>query len=221
MAERMGVAILSITHFSKSGVGTAKKAIDSFIGSIGFVAAPRAAFAVVGDPDDKDRRLFLHVKNNLAERPQGLAFRLEPSVVGEGVVTSRVKWEREPVSITADEVLAVDAASKNSALAIEEAKAFLQELLADGSVPSKTVASEAEEAGVSVASLRRAKDKLGIKAYKDGMKGGWFCALPKALNTNEHAHLKDVSAFGSDDHLRAPMPHTALPRDVEMPEDRG
>ena len=36
------------------------------------------------------------------------------------------------------------------------------------------------------------------------MKGGWFCALPKALNTIEDAHLKDVSTFGTDEHLRGP-----------------
>ena len=77
MAERTRVAVCSVTHFSKPNGGTGTKALHKFIGSIAFVAAARAAFAVLEDPDDKGRRLFLHAKNNLAEAPQGLAFRLE------------------------------------------------------------------------------------------------------------------------------------------------
>jgi hypothetical protein len=69
-------------------------------------------------------------------------------------------------------------------------------------VPSKQVDAEAQEAGVARATLRRAKASLGIKSYKDGLKGGWFCALPKALKNIEDAHLKDVSTFGTDEHLR-------------------
>ena len=51
MAERLKVAILSITHFSKSGSGNTSKALHRFIGSIAFVGAPRAAFAVIEDAD--------------------------------------------------------------------------------------------------------------------------------------------------------------------------
>jgi putative DNA primase/helicase len=64
MAERTRVAVWTVTHFSKPNGGTATKAHHKFIGSIAFVAAARAAFAVLEDPDDKDRRLFLHAKNS-------------------------------------------------------------------------------------------------------------------------------------------------------------
>jgi putative DNA primase/helicase len=199
MAERTRVAVCSVTHFSKPNAGKATKALHKFIGSIAFVAAARAAFAVLEDPNDKDRRLFLHAKNNLAEPPQGLAFRLEQVIVGKGIVTSRVDWEPDPITSTADEALAADGKSN---LALVEAEDFLEALLADGPVPSKQVEEEAEEAGIAKATLRRAKANLGIKPYKDGMRGGWFCALPNALNPTEDAHLKDVSTFGTDEHLR-------------------
>src|SRR5437870_4429226 len=65
MAERLKVAILSITHFSKVGAGNNSKALHRFIGSIAFVGAPRAAFAVIEDADNEDRILFLHAKNNM------------------------------------------------------------------------------------------------------------------------------------------------------------
>ena len=66
MAERTRVAVLSVTHFSKAGAANTTKALHRFIGSIAFVGAPRMAFAVIEDADDRDRRLMLHAKNNLA-----------------------------------------------------------------------------------------------------------------------------------------------------------
>jgi len=72
MAERTGVAVLSVTHFNKPGGGnTSSKALHRFIGSIAFTAAARMAFAVMEDQDDANRRLVLHVKNNLAAPPKG------------------------------------------------------------------------------------------------------------------------------------------------------
>jgi hypothetical protein len=50
MAERMRVAVLSITHFSKGGSNSTTKALHRFLGSIGFVGSPRAAFATFEDP---------------------------------------------------------------------------------------------------------------------------------------------------------------------------
>ena len=90
MAERMRIAVLSITHFSKTGAASTTKALHRFIGSIAFVGAPRAAFAVIEDSSDTERRLLLHAKNNLAAPPQGLAFRLKHTMVGDlGIVASR------------------------------------------------------------------------------------------------------------------------------------
>jgi hypothetical protein len=106
MAERLKVAILSITHFSKSG-GNTGKALHRFIGSIAFVGAPRAAFAVIEDVDHEDRILFLHAKNNMAPKAQGLAYRLFQTIVGdgEGIVASYVVWDGNPVTMSANEAL--------------------------------------------------------------------------------------------------------------------
>src|SRR5262249_1076492 len=136
MAERTRVAILSITHFSKAGSSGTAKALHRFIGSVAFIGAPRAAFAVIDDAEHDGRRLFLHAKNNLARPPQGLAFRLEQCLVGDGIVASRIVWDAEPVAMTANEALAADVASAESGTAKAEAMEFLEAALAEGSVPA-------------------------------------------------------------------------------------
>jgi putative DNA primase/helicase len=135
MAERTRVAIVSITHFSKGGANTNAKALHRFIGSIAFTGAPRAAFAVIEDAEHDGRRLFLHAKNNLAPAQQGLAFRLEQCLVDEGIVASRITWDAEPVTITANEALAADAAGPEGRTGKAEGIEFLQAALADGPVP--------------------------------------------------------------------------------------
>jgi putative DNA primase/helicase len=54
MAERRHIAIVGATHFSK---GAGQRAVNSFIGSVAFIAAARAAFAVMKDSDDETRCL--------------------------------------------------------------------------------------------------------------------------------------------------------------------
>lgn len=59
--------------------------------------------------------------------------------------------------------------------AVGDAGEFLEELLADGPVPSKQVYEEGEKAGFSKSSLRRAKKALDIQPYKDGV---WYWKMP-------------------------------------------
>jgi putative DNA primase/helicase len=208
MADRTRVAILSITHFSKAGANSTTKALHRFIGSIAFTGAPRAAFAVIEDADQEGRLLLLHAKNNLAKAPQGLAYRIEQCLVGGGIVASRILWDTEPIAITANEALAADAAGAGRS-ARDEAAEWLQELLAKGPMAARDVQAQTEAAGLSWATVRRAKDRLGIKPERlseggDGA-GKWVWALPsegtKMLKKSQDAHVSDVSTLGQIEHL--------------------
>jgi RecA-family ATPase len=194
MADRTKVAVLSITHFNKA-ISNVAKALHRFIGSIAFTGAPRMAFCVVEDPEDADRFLFLHAKNNLAAAPQGLAYRKEQTIVAGDIVACRVAWETEPVTITANQVLAAEAAGNEQRSAMAEAKEFLQDILASGPVPQKDIKADADGAGFSWATVRRAKDRLGSasrrrdspRAKAEPVNGFGPCKMLKML---QGAHIK-------------------------------
>src|SRR5262249_42851968 len=155
MANRLNVCILTIAHFNKGGSPNNTKALHKFMGSIAFVAAPRIAFAVIEDAEDATRRLFLHAKNNLAEPPQGLAFKIDQLLLPSGIQTSRIAWEDSPVSITADEAIVARRGQKQ-APSLEEAKQFLAGLVPPNGMSVKKIEEEAKEAGIGLPHFRRA-----------------------------------------------------------------
>src|SRR5581483_5773631 len=184
MAERMRVAVVCITHPPKGAAGGS--AINQFIGSIAFVAAARSAFMVMRDPDDTDRRLFLPVKNNLAPLGKALAFRLEQRLVGEpAVVASAAVWDRAPVDMTADAALAAQAAGGGARSERDEAEEWLRERLAGGAVAVTELQTDADGAGLTWVTVRRAKKRLKVEPHKNGMDGGWTWELPKVINHAE------------------------------------
>ena len=195
MAARLRVAVVSITHFAK---GAGKSAINSFIGSIGFIAVSRAGYTVTYDPESEDpaRRLFLRGKNNLSPERRGHAFRIEQRLLPRDILASAVVWNHEWINKTADEVLAgmVEATSGGSSLA--EAESFLRDLLADGPLAAKKIEAEAENAGLSWRTVRRAQQALGIRAERraeagDGLgpAGRWYWTLPNHADAPKLANL--------------------------------
>jgi putative DNA primase/helicase len=212
MASRLRTSVVSITHFSK---GAGQSAVNSFIGSIAFIAAARAAFIVTRDPDTEDdtRRLFVQAKNNLAADSGGLAFRLEQRIIGNDIVASAITWESEKITRTADEILAAGREAHETPER-SEAEEFLRDLLSGGPRPAAEVEAEAKGAGVSWRTVRRAQKGLGIKPYRraesgDGLgkSGRWYWALPNTGETPNMAnfpydgHVKDVATLGNSGHL--------------------
>jgi hypothetical protein len=148
-------------------------------GSIGIIGAARMAFVVGKDPQDENRRVLASTKNNLAKPPKSLMFTLEEAENG----AVRVNWLGES-EVSAHQLLATPREEEH-ADARGEAVEFLNDTLADGPVPASDIIEDAEDAGISEKTLRRAKKLLGVIAYREGEAGKrgagrWLWKLPIA-----------------------------------------
>jgi putative DNA primase/helicase len=202
LAARHNVAIIGVSHLSKAA---GMQALMRVSGSLAFVAAARAAYLVATDPRDKTRRLFLPLKNNLGPDATGLAFRIEGATVASPagpLTTSRVCWETEPVSITADQALQAECPLERTT-ALDVAKEWLQDALAYGPLTAEDVSDRAKADGVSTKTLQRASKALKVQKQKSGMEGPWSWSLPpKMAKSAEDAQVSDVATFGEIGHLR-------------------
>ena len=125
IAEEHGPAILVVAHRRKSVGGVAD---DTALGSRAFTGVARSVWHLSRDPQQHDRRLLLPGKSNLSAAGTGLAFTIAGS-------PGSVHWERDPVTLTADEALAAEHRSTTPAstpTATDEAADWLREILSPG-----------------------------------------------------------------------------------------
>jgi hypothetical protein len=182
MAAQFGTGVIAISHLNKT---TGPDALMRVTGSLAFVAAARTAHLVALDPEDKGRRLFLPIKNNLAADRGGLAFRIEGATVSgpQGTIeTSRVMWEAGVVALTADDVIRQQVPDEGSAL--REAYDWLRQIL-ENPTPAAEVFRQAREAGITEKTLRRAAEKLHVRSQKAGMKAGWIWSISTCLEEGQ------------------------------------
>ena len=175
LASRHGVAVVAVSHLRK-GDGPA---MYRTMGSMAFVAAARAAYAVTKDKDDPSgvRRLVLPIKNNLGNDQTGLAYSLDStfSLNRQPVV----RWEPEPVEISADEALRPRVQERDEDSGeLGEAQRWLLDILGGGPVAAKLVMERARKDGISKRTLDRAKKLANVIAAKGGFKVGWTWCLP-------------------------------------------
>ena len=176
MASLCGLAIVGVSHLNKAN---AQSALQRVSGSLAFVATARSTLLVVRDKANRHRRLLLPLKNNLAPEDYGFAFAIASVTQGNGIISSRVEWEAEAVTVTADEAMFADTDERNGQL--QTAKQFLAELLANGPVKAKEAEKASLEAGIAWITLQRAKKALGIVSQKEG-KGPFKWVLPMFIN---------------------------------------
>lgn len=201
LAAKHSAAVVCVSHLNK---GAANEAMMRVTGSLAFVAAARAAYLVAKDKDDDTRRLFLPLKNNVGDDRTGLAYELRAAQVDSpagAIKTCQVIWHSEPVTVTADDVMRPDVTEADKPR--DAAKEWLQDVLGNGPIGTTQMQAMTREAGFAWATVRRAKDELGIKPSKTRFDGGWEWALPKVLTESEDAHTNTVSTLGDGEHLRA------------------
>jgi putative DNA primase/helicase len=230
MANRLHIAVVAVTHLNKGGGGGNQTALNRFSGSIAFIAAARAAFAVLEDPENDERRFLLQAKNNLGPKCKGLVFRMEQRAVSEGIISSNIIFfENEQVSQSIDEALTASekrGGEGGQTSGKEDAAEFLTEVLAAGPVDVLEVETLARSAGLlgdnkrirENKSFRAARKHLGVLSKHDGFGPGSRYVLslpghpcapkkPMGAHSGEGAHMEIP---GAHDGIEGSVP-TALP----------
>ena len=185
LAEKYDTAVLVVCHTRKAP-GT--NADEQTLGSRGFVGIARSVWHMSRDRENKSRRLLLPGGQNLAVEPTGLAF----TISGE---PARLSWEREPVTMTADDALAGErrAGGKDARgrpgpapEKLDEAADWLTQILASGPRPAVGILEQwTDGEGGSKKTLVRAKQRLGVEAYRPDNPGPWWWKLPPEGNSPE------------------------------------
>jgi len=167
-AEQRGIAVMGVSHFSK---GTQDRdPVERVTGSLAFSALPRCIWGASANGDGYQRRL-VRIASNIGPSGGGFEYTLfQAPLPGHDFSAQRVDWGTQ-LKGSARELL--DAA-KGSAEA--EARAFLTTFLSDGAKPQHEVEEAAKANCHSWATIRRAKEKLGIKPEKKGKT--WVWELP-------------------------------------------
>lgn len=182
LATRLDAALIGITHLSKGGIGG--DPVTRVLGSIAFVAVARVVLvaAKVKGEDGEDRRILARGKSNIGPDGGGFTYSIAQCEPLPGIQASRIEWG-QPVEGTARELLAEprkDSADEgDTANALETALQFLRTVLAEGITPSKSVQSQAREAGVALRTLRRASEALCVIKTKGA--DCWYWSLPVVM----------------------------------------
>jgi archaellum biogenesis ATPase FlaH len=190
LAGNHDAAIILVSHLTKSQSANALMRVQ---GSIAFAALCRAVWGVTADKENRQRRLFMPLKNNLGQDKTGLAYSIESAVLdipdeaGEPIPTSRIMWESELVETSVDEAFGA-ALSHEERSEVDDAKEFLRDALAQGRVKASEVQSAATRAGHKHTTIGRAKRAMGILSIPEGFAENrvWFWQL-KAASQEELA----------------------------------
>lgn len=182
LAAEHDVAILAVAHLTKGGRDTPALRAQ---GSVAFTAAVRTQLLLGRDPQDGEDSPIRHlvvVKSNIGPEGLGLKFTLEGGRFG---------WLGES-SLTGRDLSARRGDTEGSdSGALAEAEQVLRQILAKGPVSARDGLEAATEAGVSAASMRRARQTLGVTTRKAAYRGGWEWVPAEGVKAAPKASSQD------------------------------
>lgn len=190
-AASCDAVLIGVTHFTKGTAG--REPLERITGSIAFGAVARIVLVAskVSEAGDggEGLRVLCRAKSNIGPDGGGYEYTLEqiPLADHPEIIASRVAFG-EAVEGSALEILNAAETTVDEKSAIDDAEDFLRRFLAAGPEEAWRVEAEAKTAGISKASLRRAKKSVGVTTRKlFGEHGKWCWALPNDRGTAQGA----------------------------------
>jgi hypothetical protein len=188
MARRRRVTPLFIMHLKKS---ESTRVLHRLSGSVAFGALGRSVM-YLGTHALSGRKSMDTIKHNLApSKPSPIEFCITP----EG----GIHWVGVSPDLDADTIEASYMAAKRGARP-GNAVDFLRKMLAEPS-DSESIFNAANERSISNATLRQAKETLGVIAYKVGTGTGsrWFWRMPEEAGIASDMNVRHLRAVPSTD----------------------
>jgi hypothetical protein len=121
-------------------------------------------------------------KGNISEDVGGLAYGIEAVKIAGGIAAPRVVWG-DAVIITAEEALGTR--KERGPTAVDAARDWLEEFLADGPKEAKALKAAAEASHHTSYALNAAKNALGVVSAKAGFQAPYYWRLPGDHAANE------------------------------------
>ena len=185
LAVRLDAALVGITHYSKGTQG--REPLERVSGSLAFGALARIVLGTVkqeAEEGQPQRMMLARAKSNIGPDGGGFLYALEQTELPEHnrLIASRIAWGAA-VEGTARELLAEP--EQDDASHVDDAVAFLRDLLVAGHRAAREIYREAESAGYSRDQMKRAKRRAGVETAKVGMEGGWVWRLPDVEGSTE------------------------------------
>lgn len=198
--EKLNCAVLGITHFSKGGQG--KEPLERVTGSLAFGALARIVLATAKIIEgDTTRRIVCRAKSNIGIDDGGYEYDLQQKEVKTGIFSSYALWG-DAIEGSARELLAEPdnrEMGENGSSALDDAKDFLRELLAEGELAQKQIEADAKGASHSWRTVQRAKKELNIRSSKSTLDNRWYWRLDNNTANNhqerQDSHINNVAAL--------------------------
>jgi hypothetical protein len=183
LAMERDLCVLMVTHQTKA---RQEGSVLSAIGSIGFIAAARAAFSVTVTASPHDRRL-IETKNNISAPNPPLRFRIDTAKDETVQEQPVIRWLLE------EEVQPVADATTHT---VADCKAVIHDMLLSGERPAWDVLAAASAAGFSERTARAAKAELGVQSRRVGFgqNGAWLWSLPAAKDDDAEPEAPENQA---------------------------
>lgn len=192
LARKYDAAVVLVAHRRKS---TGSHADDLVLGSRAFTGIARSVLHLASDPNDGDRRLLVAGKNNLAQKPDGLAFKIDGQ-------PARIEWEEDPVDMDATDLLMLEECRSGSPGPppdeLDRAKQWLPGKLASGPRPAKELFGSWRAEDGSERTLTRAKKELGVTHFRKE-NCSWWQLPAKCAKRPGGEELGKVGKVGTGD----------------------
>ncbi|WP_431300635.1 AAA family ATPase [Tabrizicola sp. BL-A-41-H6] len=168
VARDYNCAILVVRHLRKSG---GDNPMARGLGSISINARVRSALVLARHPDDRELRAVAHYKSSYAKEGPTVLFELKASTSG----FPKISWKGTDDSLTGEHLLREpDRADRGRPPnELEHAKVFLHEILRSGPREKTEIMLAADAKGITEATLRRAREDIGVVFAKRGKQSWW------------------------------------------------